>query len=482
MAIRDSLSKCDSYLYSNPYQIGNHPHLKPDSIQSRSVEKDTIEGFKEEVKKEALDRLRQTTKFLIPQKAFMRIGKYLFLAIALPPYTVMYRIPKWILVQVLPEIIKFTSYWTETVKQKVKKPIEKALVRFNQLMKKIQGTLNGLIQPILKGTFYIKNVMQRIRQTALNFVKRAKIPQPFSINTLRRRLGSLIDRAVHSSQKAIQWIASQMTHQLANLFQPLRLGLSWMKQVPVQFVMKSRQWMDQKRQTFLFNFRTSNQMAQQAAQWISQIVGSGKQLLNRVGKRIKHIYQQKIQPTFQKIQGIIKNQGTSFSRWMNQGYQRVNQFFLRLQGKWQAKMNPHQLSQFFSQSHFSWMPAFMRQRVKSFFQKSSVQKRLYQLFSWIAFLGHYLLQGIIGLFKFIEIALKFLKRSWIIGSQVMKLAFSQVKPLLKNSLSLITRLIGVVCYQALVVVFMLAILMGWSVQWLGELSYFNFKIGFKRSN
>src|ERR1051325_11606615 len=94
----DSLSRCDPNLYSNIYDIRKHPDVKP-SVSAVTAPKDTIEISREKLKTEALSHLRQPGKYLIAFNSFMRVGKYLFLAIAFPPYLMLYGLPKWIIIE-----------------------------------------------------------------------------------------------------------------------------------------------------------------------------------------------------------------------------------------------------------------------------------------------------------------------------------------------------------------------------------------------
>ena len=83
----DSLSRCTDQ-YDSMFKINNHPGVKPGAV------KDTMAPSKtEELKKEAFERLT-SSKYLLLQQGFMKVGKFLFLSIALPPYLLLWGLSK----------------------------------------------------------------------------------------------------------------------------------------------------------------------------------------------------------------------------------------------------------------------------------------------------------------------------------------------------------------------------------------------------
>ena len=83
----DSLSRCDPSLYSNIYDVRKHPDVKHTvkATATQPTHRDTIEISRDKLKEEALNRVRHTSRFVIAQHGFMRVGRYLFLAVAFPP-------------------------------------------------------------------------------------------------------------------------------------------------------------------------------------------------------------------------------------------------------------------------------------------------------------------------------------------------------------------------------------------------------------
>jgi hypothetical protein len=123
----DSLSRCDPNQYSSIYDVRKRPDIKHEPVAAtRPIHKDTIEISRDKLKEEALNRLRHTSKYMIAQNSFMRIGKYLFLAVALPPYFVIYGLPKWILVEGIPAIFSMSLWMWKKIQHRTQKQIEVA--------------------------------------------------------------------------------------------------------------------------------------------------------------------------------------------------------------------------------------------------------------------------------------------------------------------------------------------------------------------
>ena len=476
MTIRDSITKCDSSQYSNPYQVTNHPAYKADSsTNSRPVHKDTLEVFQDELKKDALERLRQTKKLIIPQRSYMKIGKYVFLAIALPPYTVIYRIPKWLIVQLIPQIMKTTVFYKQKIKQKFQKRLETVVVKFNKIMKQIQGTLNGLIQPVVQAALFVRNGLQRVQQMMSAFANKtaAKIKQPMTVKRVKENLKNLFDKIREKASEAREWAANRVSTALTNTFvNPLQAGLGWIKQAPQITIQKGTQYIESKRQKLINNFRNSKQMAQQATKWITHHLDRYKQDLKWAGKQIQSLYKEVVQPTLQQMRSVIKGQMDRLNQFLKQQNKQFQNSLNRLKANWQKWTDSDQLSQFFNQSQFSWTPSFARQYVQKFFRHKKVQTGIKWFFKILSFLGYGLQQVLTWLFKMFKLVKQAVSMGYHLIRENGKMILSVLGSTLKAVMSFIGHLIGRAFYHTLVIIFMLGILLVWSFQWLGELTYF----------
>jgi predicted PurR-regulated permease PerM len=113
---KDSLRSCD--LYSNPYdaRLQSHPALIKQRAQ-RFDPKDTMTCAQAKLEKDIFQRLQS-----LPLGKLMiigQIGKYLFLAIVLPPYIFCYGIPKWLLTEGLPKVYDVTTRIVRRISDKI---------------------------------------------------------------------------------------------------------------------------------------------------------------------------------------------------------------------------------------------------------------------------------------------------------------------------------------------------------------------------
>lgn len=105
---KDSLAKCEqpSMLY-DAIRYPSAPYVPPKPrIESADFSKDTLETTQQRLNREMLDKFQNTSSRLSHHSyvAVAQTGKYLFLAIMLPPYLCCYGIPKWMISTLLPQI------------------------------------------------------------------------------------------------------------------------------------------------------------------------------------------------------------------------------------------------------------------------------------------------------------------------------------------------------------------------------------------
>lgn len=95
---RDSIGKCASS--NDLYATIRNPTAKPPSIKKV----DTIESVHVQMERRALQFIgKEISKNFI---VVARVGKFMFLAVAIPPYIFCYGVPKWILIEAIPFIFQ----------------------------------------------------------------------------------------------------------------------------------------------------------------------------------------------------------------------------------------------------------------------------------------------------------------------------------------------------------------------------------------
>lgn len=128
---RDSISKCSHG--NDVYSFINKPHAK---VVPRSMKPvDTIDPYRARLEREASAKLGLFFKNFV---VIARAGKFMFLALAIPPYILIYGIPKWVIVDMLPFLFSFSSKIPPVLK-KVFKPKEVNKGLFNQFRNMYQN-------------------------------------------------------------------------------------------------------------------------------------------------------------------------------------------------------------------------------------------------------------------------------------------------------------------------------------------------------
>lgn len=141
---QDSMSKCNVDHYSHFYDLHKPAQKKEQATLLRAPSRDVLEISRAKLEQEALNSLRHTSKVTIAQHSFMRVGKYLFLAVALPPIFIIYKIPKWVIVEALPYLLSpVLLMW-----QKIKEKVVKEGMRQVTLLQKASMVLQRIGSPI----------------------------------------------------------------------------------------------------------------------------------------------------------------------------------------------------------------------------------------------------------------------------------------------------------------------------------------------
>ena len=117
---RDSIAKCTPN--NDLYAMIRNPTAKPASPSHKKV--DTIESAQAQMERRAMQFLgKEVSKNFV---VVARVGKFMVLAITLPPLIFFYGVPKWILVEAIPfmfqKMRKATLGFANLFKSEDKKP------------------------------------------------------------------------------------------------------------------------------------------------------------------------------------------------------------------------------------------------------------------------------------------------------------------------------------------------------------------------
>lgn len=282
----DSMSRCDPSLYSNIYDVRKRSDIKHEPIYAtQPTHKDTIEISRDKLKEEALSRLRHTSKYVIIQNSFARIGKYLFIAIAFPPYFILYGLPKWIIVEGLPAILSMYMWVWKKVQQKTKNRFDAGIhkvVQLTQFMQKMAQHV--LIQPIIRVILEFRQRILRMRENIHQTFKQIyeKSKKIFNLPGVKvseglKRLQIKLAQVRKSLQQQVETVATRVQESFQWIKQSPLLFLGWGQTQIQKFNEQAVSW----RNSWKQRIQTSQQMAQRTTNWISKQYKQGLEKFKR---------------------------------------------------------------------------------------------------------------------------------------------------------------------------------------------------------
>ncbi len=209
---RDSLSRCEPSPMS--YDAIRRPNERPNQTMKTSL--DTQESTQERLNREMLERLRPDSKTLSHDTfvSVVQVGKYLFLAIMLPPYLLLYGIPKWFMMTAIPELALLVKSFFVQIGRYIQ-----------ESSNKIADLMKGLMQQM------IGNSLKLLSQKSKNFhiIFKEAISSILNGVALKVKLGfvaakELIGNIVHP-------IADGLLHALYSLKEIVKKMFNGMKNV-----------------------------------------------------------------------------------------------------------------------------------------------------------------------------------------------------------------------------------------------------------
>jgi hypothetical protein len=394
----DSLSRCDPTLYSNIYHVRKNPDVKIQPVfVNKSISKDTLEISHDKLKEEALNRLRHTTKYTISQNSFMRIGKYLFLAIAFPPFLMLYGLPKWILVEGLPAIFSMSIWMWKTVKQKSQKQVDTFTHKVVQLMQFIQQIAQRLlIQPIVGLTLEIQ---QRIRRT------REQVRQLFQ-NIKRRTTVALAKPSLKISEKFKQ-IQHKLSHvkekigrQAQTVAAQFHEALQWIQKSPQVFLGWGQMQVQRLNERALSlsarwnkSIQTSQQVAQQTTHWIShQCLRSWGKIKGSFDPLIS-LYRQEILPQWIKLKEACKGKWQQTRDFFHQKHQKALTALQRKQEKLKNLSYLNAVDRLFGRVWVNKLPLSFQKWLKKWLYHSFIRAFCDQMIKIYILFAYYFIQA-----------------------------------------------------------------------------------------
>lgn len=396
-------------------------------LNKQPFEKDTLSLSTEKLKEEALHCLKHSSKYLIPQPGFMRIGKYLFKAVAFPPYFILYGLPKWMILTALPEMISQFILVLRSVITKLNEWVEfssRHFIAFNQWAKQ---TLELLFRPIEIFFLQINNILCKLPRFFLQLL--SKIEK--KIHFLKLFNGKFILRTIYNQIKEFTFSHKQLIKQIAERFSNTLKGYAQILRAP-SLLLK-----------FLVNqFPLPNQKLKNAY----EIALKDTNLLMNGLKKQSEILKLKLTAQLSRGKAIFLNVSTPFvnhlkhklkkySRNLKEFFDKKHQkFVLFLKTKQKILDSRSRLSFFNGISLYKitkWLPLKLQQYLEKFLSYFYIREIIEKLISVCYFITLLLLRSSIAILLLIPVIIKnSLKTTFHI-----KRAFREIKKVIENSIS-----------------------------------------------
>lgn len=467
----DRLTSCNPELYDNIYQINKRADYKPASVGLDGV-KDTIERSPS---KEALNRLQQPSKYMIFQQGalFRRIGKYLFLSVALPPYFLLWGLPKWLLVEGLPVLTSAMGWVTTQLQQQLKKPYDAIVQKVNQLLFFIQIFGSRIIKPAASLGIEIGRFFQRMSERVIQITSRI-------VGGIKKGLKKpssfLADRARGVLSKWIQaraWVSERMH----GMQERLQEGLQWIKEVPQNVlswggeqIRKAANYQTNWTIKLSSKFQVSKRAAQICSGWAGKQMGALKELVQKGITPIAEFYRNAFKPRLARICGAIKARWSALSEFLNDRKRRTLEFLEQSQERMKTWTAQNALDQLLSASFLKKLPALLR-KVLIFLKQNAICRALFNFgFHTVKFVlthSNQLVQlAIHGFSKIFQQ----LSRGAQVFSNGVKRAAQTIFGLASVVFGTVKTVWDRVLHGILVLLFMAGILLLWGFEWLGEIT------------
>lgn len=464
---RDSLSRSEINPYSL-HEVRKRPDIKQEPIApTQPIHKDSIEISRGELHKEALERLRHSSKYVIIQVAFIRIGKYLFVGLTLPPYLILYGIPKWIIKIGLPTILLVIHPIFKKIAQGIQKKFNKIIAKVASSLSWLQNLSKVIIQPIVSLGLYINNGIQHFKQNLI------KISNRFA------HLKGRVKRALFSPLKmkhemVQQWVVQQFSK--LSLFFQSKMGR--VKQIlqKINLPFKFFKRLSAKISSFTNlakplakRWQFSQQLATQFSNWLLKQGKQRKIDFKRISQPLKVAAQRSFYSIFTPLRQALR----AFS-WRTKGFfkQKKESFFLKIKNKLSKlkSLSSASILAKFSSYSFAWLPQFLR-RILSKFLLSKAAESCVRV-------GIKLAYGSLSLFfRFCQVVEKlylFLVKGMGRISPLIQVKLKQGYVLISKYVHFIQKYIGRILrktvYHTLVVVVMINLLILWGIQSVVEIT------------
>ncbi len=471
----DSLSRCDPNLYSNMYDVRKRSDIKHEPIQAtQPTHKDTIEISRDKLKEEALNRLRHTSKYMIAHNGFMRIGKYLFLAVALPPYLALYGLPKWLLVEGLPSLFSMQVWVWNKIQQKAQKPIDagkRKIIQVAQFMRNV--VVQVLIQPITRLALEIRRRIERMREQTLQFFNRlaesvkSTLTKPFI--TVAERFKGL--------QKRLSQLREKTTEQAHTLSTRLQESIQWIKQSP-QLLWNWGQAQFQKvlngsigswRIKWNKKFQTSQGLAQKGTEWISTGFTKTWNGVKQPFEPFVSFYRQQVLPQWRKLKETCTQTWQKLREFFQRKHQGAVAFLQKKQEKLKRLSYQNVLDYILSHTWMGKLPANLQNKLKKWLSHHFTRAAGEKFIKFYSIFAHGFWQFFKYFLNLAALGMKVVLKLFNSLQNYVKIGNQKALAILGVTHQIYQKIVRYTLYYSLLGIIMTSIIVLWGIKYLSNL-------------
>lgn len=367
----DSMSRCDPNQYSSIYDVRKRSDVKHEPIAAtRPIHKDTIEISRDKLKEEALNRLRHTSKYVIAQNGFMRVGKYLFLAVAFPPYFIIYGLPKWILVEGMPAIFSMSLWMWKKIQHRTQRQIEVVNRKAVQMVQLVQNILQLLMQPIVHLALHIRQRIRRFRDRSLQILRGFALRFKQTLHLPRLKLSQRLQNV----QERFLTIKEKLSKRAQQVKTRIQQGIQWIKESPqiiygwgqIQ-LQRLNQQISSLSLRWKNSFHTPHQLAQRATDWIAKGVKNCLRGLKKPFAPLVNFYQEKWLPRWHKLKNTYIKKWSQTRNFFQHKHQRAFVFLHTMQEKLKQVTSDRLIQYFLSHPWVGKRPVHFQEWLKKCF-------------------------------------------------------------------------------------------------------------------
>jgi len=318
---------------------------------------------------EAMNRLQRPSENMVfqPNVLFRRIGKVVFLTVAMPPYFLLYGLPKWILVEGFQVLTLAMTWLANGLKEKTEKPIKFVIQKINLLVFLVQMSAKRLIKPVVEIGIqlrqFFQNMAQRFGKASAPFFSKTK-------NLLTKTLlkpQELLNNLIRNVQERWKNARSLTKNTALRLNAKIEDGVNWVKQAPQLLLgwgsarlQSFNQLHEGFRRKIGNKFAKSSKIALHCTNWVSEKMGTIGNLAKKACSPVASFFQRIIKPIMQLLSKIFQAVISQSGKFFGNAKKRILSFLGKVQLKIKALTPQDALEKLFPSSFLAKLPAFIR--------------------------------------------------------------------------------------------------------------------------